>query len=164
MTAAYEELLHVLDERDINYSTGEDQSIRTTIRGDVSTYWTAARVENDLFQVACYSPVRIPEGSRRDIAEAIVRANHGLRVGKFELDFEDGEIRFQVSQILDCDAVGEAVIDRMIGTAINMLDTYLPAFMSVVYGNESPGDAVRRVEAGFGNPSNVENEGLESDF
>jgi hypothetical protein len=52
-------LLHVLDERDINYSTGEDQSIRTTIRGDVSTYWTAARVEEDLFQVACFSPLRI---------------------------------------------------------------------------------------------------------
>jgi hypothetical protein len=32
MTAAYEELLHVLDERDIHYSTGEDQSIGTTIQ------------------------------------------------------------------------------------------------------------------------------------
>ncbi len=150
MTAAYEELLHVLDERDIHYSTGEDQSIGTTIRGDVATYWTAARVEDDLFQVACYSPLRIPEGSRRDIAEAIVRAKHGLRVGRFELDFEDGELFFQVSQILDGEAVGGAVIDRMIGTAVNMLDVYLPAFMSVVYGNEEPGDAVRRMEGGFG--------------
>jgi hypothetical protein len=148
MTAAYEELLHVLDERDIHYSTGEDQSIRTTIQGDVATYWTAARVEEDLFQVACFSPLRIPAGgSRRDIAEAIARANCGLRVGKFEMDFDDGEIRFQVSQILDGDAVGEAVIDRMIGTAVNMMDTYLPAFVSVVYGNELPGDAIRRVEA-----------------
>jgi hypothetical protein len=158
MTAAYEELLHVLDERDINYSTGEDQSIRTTIQGDVSTYWTAARVEDDLFQVACFSPLRIPAGSRRDIAEALVRANYGLRIGKFELDFDDGEIRFQVSQILDDDAVGEAVIDRMIGTAVNMLDTYLPAFMSVVYGNEEARDAIRRVEAGFCNPGNAEND------
>jgi hypothetical protein len=50
---------------------------------------------------------------------------------------------------LDGDAVGAAVIDRMIGTAVNMMETYLPAFMSVVYGNEEPGDAIRRVEAGF---------------
>jgi hypothetical protein len=69
----------------------------------VATYWTAARVEEDLFQVACYSPLRIPTGSRRDVAEAIVRANCGLRVGKFELDFDDGEIPSQVSQILDGD-------------------------------------------------------------
>ena len=150
MTAAYEELLHVLDEREINYSTGEDQSIRTTIQGDVATYWTAARVEDDLFQVACFSPLRVPEGSRRDIAEAIARANCGLRVGKFEMDFDDGEIRFQASQILDGDAVGEAVIDRMIGTAVNMMETHLPAFMSVVYGNEEARDAIRLVEGGFG--------------
>ncbi len=149
MTAAYEELLQVLDERDIHYSTGDEQSIRTTIRGAVATYWTAARVEDDLFQVACYSPLRIPEGSRRDIAEAIVRANYGLRVGKFELDLDDGELFFQASQILDGEAVGEAVIDRMIGTAVNMMDVYLPAFMSVVYGNEEAGEAVRRVEGGF---------------
>jgi hypothetical protein len=150
MTAAYEELLHVLDERDIHYSTGEDQSIGTKIRGDAASYFTAARVEHDLFQVACFSPLRIPEGSRRDIAEAIVRANYGLRVGKFELDLDDGELFFQVSQILDGDVVGAAVIDRMIGTAVNMIDTYLPAFMSVVYGNEEAGEAVRWVEAGFG--------------
>ena len=45
--------------------------------------------------------------------------------------------------------MGEAVIDRMIGTAVNMMETYLPAFMSVVYGNEEAGDAIRRVEAGW---------------
>jgi hypothetical protein len=149
MTAAYEELLHVLDERDIHYSTGEDQSIGTKIRGDAASYFTAARVEHDLFQVACFSPLRIPEGSRRDIAEAIVRANYGLRVGKFELDFDDGEIRFQVSQILVDDAVGQDVIERMIGTAVNMLDTYLPALLSVIYANESPKEAIARVEAGW---------------
>jgi hypothetical protein len=48
----------------------------------------------------------------------IVRANYGLRVGKVEMDLEDGELRFQVSQILNGEAVGEAVIDRMIGTAV----------------------------------------------
>jgi hypothetical protein len=72
----------------------------------------------------CHSPLRIPTGSLRDIAEAMVRANHRLRIGKFELDLDDGEPFFQVSQILDGDAVGETVIDRMIGTAVNMLDTY----------------------------------------
>jgi hypothetical protein len=38
-------------------------------------------------------------------------------LGKFELDLDDGEVRFQVSQILVDDVVGQAVIDRMIGTA-----------------------------------------------
>ena len=147
MTAAYEELLHVLDEREIHYSTGDDQSIRTTFQGETASYSTAARVEDDLFQAVCFSPLRIPQGSRRDIAETIVRANYGLRVGKFEMDFEDGELRFHVSQILEGDVVGTAVIDRMIGTAVKMMETYLPAFLAVLYGNEAAEDAIRRVEA-----------------
>ncbi len=48
------------------------------------------------------------------------------------MDFDVGELRFQVSQTLAGDAVGPAVIDRMIGTAVNMMDTYLPAFLAVV--------------------------------
>ena len=104
--------------------------------------WTRAQQSGEGDATACqYQSV-----SRRDIAETIVRANYGLRVGKFEMDFEDGELRFHASQILDGDAVGTAVIDRMIGTAVNMMDTYLPAFISVVYGNEQAGDAIRRVE------------------
>jgi hypothetical protein len=40
-------------------------------------------------------------------------------------------------------------IDRMIGTTVNMLDTYLPALLSVIYANELPKEAVARVEAGW---------------
>ena len=57
------------------------------------------------------------------------------------------------------DAVGEEVIDRMIGTAINILDMYLPAFLSVIYGNELPKDAIRCVEAGRGGGSSEDGEG-----
>ena len=43
-------------------------------------------------------------------------------------DFDDGELRFQVAQITE----GESVI----GAAVNMMETYLPAFLAVVYANE----------------------------
>lgn len=104
--------------------------------------------EAELFQVFAYSPLRAPEGSRLGIAEAVVRANYRLGIGKFELDYDDGEMRFQLSQVLSDDAVGKEVIDRMMATAIYMLDMYLPAFLSVIYGNELPKDAIRCVEAG----------------
>jgi hypothetical protein len=32
---------------------------------------------------------------------------------------------------------------------VRMLDTYLPALLSVIYANESPKEAIARVEAGF---------------
>lgn len=165
MTAAYEELIHLLDEREIGYSTGDDQTIRTDLRGEVAVYRLVARVEVelDLFQVFCYSPLRVPEGCRPAIAEAVVRANYGLQVGKFELDLDDGELRFQIAQILSGDTVGEETIDRMIGTAIHMLDVYLPAFLSVIYANDAPQEAIGRVEAMHRPPGEIEGENVEAD-
>ncbi len=164
MTAAYEELIHLLDEREIGYSASDDQAIRTDLRGEVGTYRIVAKVETevDLFQVFGYSPLRVPEGCRPAIAEAVARANYGLRLGKFELDLDDGELRFQMAQILTFDTVGEDAIDRMIGTAINMLDIYLPAFLSVIYANELPKDAVGRVESACRRPSQTEGEDPEA--
>ncbi len=155
MTAAFEELIHLLDEREVGYATGDDEVVRTDLRGEVASYRIVARVEveADLFQVFGYSPLRVPEGCRPAIAEAVARANYGLRLGKFELDLDDGEMRFQVAQVLTGDSVGEEVIDRMISTSINMLDMYLPAFLSVIYANELPQDAILRVEAVYRPPT-----------
>jgi hypothetical protein len=112
--------------------------------------------EVDLFQVVGHSPLRVPEGSRPAIAEAVARANFGLRVGKFEFDIDEGDLRFQASQVMIDDTVGERVIDRLISTTVAMLDMYLPAFLSVIYGNELPKDAIRCVEANRCGPAVTE--------
>jgi hypothetical protein len=161
MNAAYEKLLQHLDERDVRYLTnGESRSICADFHCEVATYRVIAAVDDEagLFQVFGYSPVRIPEGARPAVAEAVARANYGLRIGKFEMDVDQGSVRFQAAQILHGDALEEDVIDRLMGTTMSMLDTYLPAFLSVVYGNELPADAIRCVEggAGFGGSAGLE--------
>ena len=151
MYAAYERLIQHLDERDVSYlANGEGRSICADFRCEVGTYRVIAAVdeEGSVFQVFGYSPIRVPEGSRPAIAEAVARANYGLRVGKFEFNVDEGDLRFQASQALTGEAVGEGVIDRLIGTTMAMLDMYLPAFLSVIYGNELPKDAIRCAEAG----------------
>jgi len=164
MATAFEELVRLFDERDIGYSTSDDQVLRTDLRGDAAMYRIIARVEeSELFQVFGYSPIRVPEGCRPAIAEAVARANYGLRLGKFELDLDDGDLRFQTAQIMTGDSVGEEVIDRMISATLNMLDTYFPAFMSVIYANELPKDAVERVEAVYRRASETEGEEPEVD-
>ena len=91
MSAAYEELVELLDEREIGYWTNDGQAVRLDLRGQVAVYQITAGVEpeTDLFQVVGHSPLLVPEGCRPAAAETIARANYGLRVGKFEMDFED---------------------------------------------------------------------------
>ena len=47
------------------------------------------------------------------------------------------------------DALDDDTIQRLMGTTITMLNSYLPAVLSVIYGNELPKDAIRCVEAGW---------------
>lgn len=165
MNATYERLIHLLNVREIRYLTnGDSQSVRTDLVGEVGTYRIAAQVDEEarLFQVFGYSPIRIPEGGRPAIAETAMRANYGLRLGKFEMDFADGEVRFHASQVLTDEGLAERVIDRLIGSTIAMLDTYLPAILSVIYGNELPKDAIQRVEAGCSGHHDTEHEDPES--
>ena len=72
------------------------------------------------------------------------------------MDVGSGELRFQAAQILTEDCLEEMVIDRLLGTTMSMLDMYLPAILSVIYGNELPKDAIRCVEAGRCNSGEVE--------
>jgi hypothetical protein len=159
MNAAYEKLIQHLDNQNVRYLTGnDDRSICADFRGGVGTYRIVARVDADdnLFQVFGQSPVRVPEGCRPAIAEALVRANHGLKVGKFELDFDNGDLRFQAAQILLDDSLEDETIRRLMGTAMAMLDIYLPAILSVIYGNELPKDAIRDVEPGRRGPDETQ--------
>jgi hypothetical protein len=151
MNAAYEKLIHHLDEHNVRYLMGDDnRSICADFRGEVGTYRIFATVDPDdgLFQVFGNSPVYVPEGCRPAIAETVTRANYGLKVGKFEMDFGDGELRFHASQLLPDDTLEDETIERLIGTTMAMLNMYLPAILSVIYGNELPKDAIGCVEAG----------------
>ena len=113
MNAAYDKLCEHLINQNIGFwSRSEDLSICTDFRGEIGTYRIFARVDADdrLFQVFGHSPVRVPPGSRPVIAEAVARINCGLKVGKFEMDCDEGELRFQAAQILPDDDLDEQTL------------------------------------------------------
>ncbi len=154
MNMAYEKLMQHFDEREIRYlADGEGQRVYADFTGEAGAYRIVAvvDVEAEVFHVFGCPSVRIPEGARPAIAETVARANHKLMVGKFEMDYDAGEWYFQASQVLTDDGLEDRVIDRLMGVTMTMLDTYLPAVLSVIYGNELPADAVRCVEAGLRN-------------
>lgn len=155
MSVAYERLIQHLEDQEIHFQArGERETIFAAFRGRSGSYRIYANVgeDDDVFQVLGLVPNAVPEGSRPAIAETIARANYGLQVGKFELDFSDGEIRFHAYDILCGGMLDDDTIHRLLGTTLAMLDRYVPAILSVIYGNESPEDAIRCVEADLGQP------------
>lgn len=80
------------------------------------------------------------------VAEYLHRANFGLSIGNFELDFNDGEIRYKVS----CNCVdalpGEDAIDDMFGIPVAMFNRYGNGLLAVSMGMMSPEEAIRQAE------------------
>ena len=161
MTDAYEKLIQHLDAHEIRYLTNVDsRAVSADFTGVVGLYRVIAVVDaNDgLFQIFGYSPVYVPEGCKAAIAEALTRANSGLKVGKFEMNYDKGEVRFQAAHILADNELDDQTIQRLLGHTMNMLNVYLPAVLSVIYGNETPKEAVRQVEPGSPGVDESENE------
>ena len=106
-----------------------------------------ARQEKDQVFFYVHLPTKTPEGRRREAAEFITRANYGLSIGNFEMDMEDGEIRFKVSMDVEGGTLSPPMVINMMMTGFTMVDRYFPGFMSVMYGNAIPAVAVREIES-----------------
>lgn len=107
-----------------------------------------AQVRADLEQFLFYvkAPVKVPEVERPAVAEFITRANYGLRIGNFEMDFDDGEVSYKSSLDFEGVALSPELIKNAIYPAVSTMDRYLPGLMSVVYGGTLPAEAIAEIE------------------
>lgn len=121
---------------------------RMSFRGRNAEYRIVARVRGDFDQLVVYAfaPLPAPEPSRMAVAEYLTRANYGIRIGNFELDLADGEVRYKSS--LDFEGVGltPIMIRNVIYPAAQTLDRYFPGLIAVISGARTPKAAVDLVE------------------
>lgn len=103
-------------------------------------------VKLEVFQFYVYAPVKIPEENRPAAAEFITRANYGMRIGNFEMDFRDGEVRYKSSLDFEGSSLTPTMIRNAIYPAVQTIDRYLPGLMEVIYAGVSPEDAIAKIE------------------
>lgn len=84
-------------------------------------------------------PTYAPAAKRPAMAELLTRINYQMLIGNFDMDFDDGEIRYKVCWSFDhTSPTPDQQIEQNLLTCIEMLDYYLPAVMKVCYGNLPP--------------------------
>jgi len=107
-----------------------------------------ARVRGDFDQLVIYvfAPLPAPAENRQAVAEFVTRANYGMRIGNFELDFADGEVRYKSS--VDFEGVGLApiMVRNAIYPAAQTMDRYFPGLIAVIAGARPPQAAVEMIE------------------
>jgi hypothetical protein len=111
-----------------------------------------ARIMPELEQFLFYviAPLKAPEDARPAVAEYITRANYGLRIGNFELDFADGEVRYKSSLDYEGEVLTPQLIKNAIYPAVQSMDRYLAGLMRVIYGNQPPAEAIAEIEGQAG--------------
>lgn len=122
--------------------------LRTGFQGESGQWTCYAQVREDAEQFIFYSlcPVNAPEDMRPWVAEYLTRANYGLFLGNFELDFEDGEVRFKTSIDVEGDELTAALVRQVVYSNVIMMDRYLPGLLKVIYGGLSPSEAIEEID------------------
>jgi hypothetical protein len=127
----------------------EDELIlRTAFQGDNGQWACYARVREDQSQVSFHSvcPVNAQEKTLLAMAEFLTRANFGLIIGNFEMDFDDGEIRYKTSADVEGIELQPIFIKNLVYANVVIIDKYLPGIMAVASGTATPEEAIAMVE------------------
>lgn len=149
MAGIFDTIVEFFEGDDWPHSQMEGQTIlRMGFSGDNGS-WTCyaqAREEQEQFVFYSMCATNAPEDKRLAMAEFLTRANYGMVIGNFEMDFSDGEIRYKTAIDVEDDRLTPALIKRLVYPNVLTMDRYLPGIMTVIYGDVSPEQAIARIE------------------
>ncbi len=122
--------------------------LRTGFSGDNGQWACFAQAREEQEQFIFYSilQLRAPEEKRPAIAEFITRANYGMVIGNFEMDYSDGEIRYKTSIDVEGAELTFPLIRNLVYANVRVMDRYLPGIMQILYADVSPEEAIRSIE------------------
>ena len=124
------------------------EAITMGFSGESGIWRCLALTDQEREQFAFFSSLdmKVPPEKRRLAAEYLTRANYGLPVGNFEMDFDDGEVRCKTSVDVEGGKLTSTMIRNLTYCNCALMDRYLPGLMKVVYGNTTPEAAIREIE------------------
>ncbi len=140
---------HFFQQDDWPHEQLEEKSIISTrFRGDNGSWRCYAQVREEQQQFIFYSVLEtyVPEPRRQAVAEFLTRANYGMLIGNFELDLNDGEVRYKTSIDVEGDRLSIPLVRQLVYVNVLTMDRYLPGLMQVAYGEISPADAIAAIE------------------
>lgn len=145
-------VIEYLDGVKWHYTVDEDRPIvrcSVALKGKLKSCKLVIHLLEKCFIVYAYVSVRADADCRAAICDYLQRANFGLRWGNFEMDMNDGEIRYKV--LVDCgDDADHLPTDSLLRRSFYfppaMLDKYGDGMLSVMYGMETPEAAIDRIK------------------
>jgi len=83
---------------------------------------------------------------RAEVAEFVTRANYGMGDGNFEMDYDDGSVRFKIALDYTGEPLSALLVRNMIYDAMDTTEVYADALARVIAGKAKAKTAVRAAE------------------
>jgi hypothetical protein len=168
MTGLFSALIDYMEEEDWKYEILEGETIiRFHFKGRAGRLLCYGEVdeEKDWLIFYSYLPVNAPPEKTTEVAEFVCRANRGMRIGNFELDYDDGEIRYKTSIDVEGGELKDKMIDNLLRANLTTTDRYFNGLMELIYGDRSAADIIKEIETPPGETDAVDADegGLDDD-
>jgi hypothetical protein len=92
-------------------------------------------------------PINTPEKMRFNMAELLLRLNYTLFLGCFEMDFEDGEIRFKTSIICESAGLTDSILDPIVSANIDAMDKHFDLLNTFINQKITMQEAIARISS-----------------
>lgn len=138
------------DEDGWPYEQLEDQAIlRLEYEGENGKWRCYAHVIEERQRFVFLSSLAnyVPKLMMLEASEYLTRANFGMEVGNFEMDFSDGTVRYRTSVDVEGGELTAIMIKNLVYVNIAVMDQYLPGLGKVVKDGMEPEKAIEEVEA-----------------
>ena len=125
-----------------------DGTHRMPVEGASGRWVTYLRPDDEAEQLTVFGifPGEVPPHQRTSMALLLTRVNRGLIVGCFELDLDDGELRFRCGLDVEGGELTEPLVAQLVGLNGRTLDAYFPAIDALLRHDLAPEEALRLAE------------------
>ncbi|MEC7119370.1 MAG: YbjN domain-containing protein [Pseudomonadota bacterium] len=109
-------------------------TLRLPVRGKHAEWMCLVRIFEQTERVLVYSilPAHVPTERRHDVALMLTQINYGLILGNFELDLQDGEVRYKTSLDIEAISLNATVLRNLLYGNFFSLDMYYHALIQAI--------------------------------
>ena len=129
-------------------ASADGSALTAEFVGEQGTWTCLGIFDEQQRQFRFYSlcPVIVPEPRRPRLAEYLTRANNGLPIGNFELDYAGGQVRFKTSIDVEEDRLTPALVKQMVLPNLATMQKYLPGIIRLLQEDLLPAMVIAEIE------------------
>ena len=141
-----------LDDKGWTYRFEDDNGVfrfGLNISGNLRSIQYLIDIRDTDYSVYAISPLSADKDNEDQLhrmSEAVNRINYGLRDGNFELDLNDGEIRYKSYVNCEDSTLSQAMVRRSIGVPAAMFTRYSKVIIGIIFSDGDPKTLVDQCE------------------